>query len=101
MNASSRRVVVAPLEDRRTRELRDVPGPADVVGVEVRDHDPHHGAVELGEGRRPVRLGVVHPEAGVDERPAVLAAQEVAVHVVDSEREPEGDPPDPVGHAAH
>ena len=86
-------VVEPALEDRRSRRLRGRLGAADVVGVHVRDEDADDRAVELREDLVPRRLH--QPEAGVDERPAVVSAQEVAVHVPGPARQRQGHAQDP------
>src|SRR4051812_3138008 len=73
------RVVLPSLQHRRARRGRGRLGAPDVVGVEVRDDDAVDGRVELREELAPVLLGAGERNRGVDERPAVLAAQQVAV----------------------
>ena len=75
---------------RRAGELRDVGGRADVVGVEVRDEDA--ADLRAVERRRPDLLRVGKPDPGVDERPAVLAGQQVRVHVPGPGRQRRRDP---------
>src|SRR5581483_484387 len=90
------RVVLAALEDRRAGQRRDVTRTADVVRMHVRHHDRLDRRVECVEHRPPLRLRVAGAEARVDEdEAAVRRAQEVAVHVVDPERQREGDAKDP------
>ena len=54
---------------------------ADVVGVEVGHDDARHRPVDRGELGLPPLRRVGEPETGVDDRPAVRAGNEVAVHV--------------------
>ncbi len=70
-------VVEPALYDRRAGRLGSGLRPADVVRVHVRDEDADDRAVDLREDLVPRR--VHQPEAGVHERPAVGASQEVAV----------------------
>ena len=88
-----RLLVVEPaLEHGRPRQRRDVGCAPDVIRVQMGDEDALDRAVERGQDRRPERLGITRPEARVDERPAsVGGAKQVAVDVVDSERERERD----------
>ncbi len=86
-------VVDASLDDRRPRGERRSLGAADVIGVHVGDEDPDDRPVDLGEDVLPGRLD--QPEARVDERPAVVAAQEVAVDVLRPARQRERQPQDP------
>ena len=72
-------VVERTLDHRRARRRSGGLGAADVVRVHVRDEDPHNRAVQSGEDLLPRRLH--QAETGVDECPAGVAAQEVAVHV--------------------
>jgi hypothetical protein len=59
--------------------------------MEVRDHDPPNGTAQLGKDAAPPFDGVGNPEARVDDRPPALRRrQEIAVHVVDPERQREG-----------
>ncbi len=83
-------VVLAPLEHRRAGQIDDVGRCADVVGMEMRDHDPPDRTSEVGQQRTPPIGRVGQPEPRVDERPAaVRRGEEVAVHVVDPEGESE------------
>jgi len=92
-DALALRVVEAPLEHGRSRRACGGLGTADVVGVHVGDEDPDDGPVDLGEDVLPGRLH--QPETGVHERPAVLAAQEVAMDVHRPARQRQGEPQDP------
>ena len=73
------RVVEATLEHRRAGRLGRRLGAPDVVRVHVRDEDPRDRAVEVREDLLPRRLH--QAEARVDEQPAVVDPEEVAVHV--------------------
>ena len=85
-------MVDAPLVHRRPCQLGDVAGAADVIRMHVRDDDRLDRSVELVEDRPPALLGVARAEPGVDEDEApVRRAHEIAVHVVDPERQREGD----------
>ena len=60
--------------------------------MHVRDHDRLDRSVELVEDRPPAFLGIARPQPGVDEDEAsVRRAHEVAMDVVDAERQREGD----------
>src|SRR4029078_10943579 len=66
-------------------------------GVHVRDEDTDDDAVELGENLLPrclheARSGQTQP--GADERPPLVAAEEVAVHVARTRRQRERHPGD-------
>ena len=88
------RVVERALVHRRPRQLRDVGGGADVVGMEVRDEDAGDlGPVERG---RPHLLRIGEADPGVDERPAVVARKQVRVDVPRPGRQRRRDPADPV-----
>jgi hypothetical protein len=90
------RVVDASLIHRRARKPGDVTRSADVVRVHVRHHDRLDRCVERVEDRPPALLGVARPEPGVDEDEAARRADEIAVHVVDAERQREGDAIEPL-----
>jgi hypothetical protein len=95
-------VVLPPLEHRRARQRGDIARAADVIRMHVRHEDALDRRVELVEHRPPQRLGVGRAEPGVDERPpARLGAEQVAVHVVDPERESERDLADAVENLLH
>ena len=66
-------VVEPPLGHRRAGELGDVAGGADVIRVEVGDEDPGDRPGEPVELGGPPVARVGEAEAGVHERPAVLA----------------------------
>ena len=87
------RVVEPALQDGRTGRGRGRLGAADVVGVHVRDEDPHDRRVEAGGDLRP--RGLRQAEARVDERPAVVAAEEVAVDVARAGRQRQRQAEDP------
>src|SRR3954454_15910790 len=70
-----------------------------MVGVEVRDHDPRD--LEPVQRGLPARRGAREAESGVDEQPVVRAGQQVAVHVVDPERQRKGQASDPAGELVH
>src|SRR6185436_6557310 len=89
-------MVDRPLEDGRAGGLRGVRGPADVVGVEVRDEHRRHRAVELRQERRPLVGQAGQAEAGVDEQVAVVGRDEVPVHVPGLHRHRVGQPDDAV-----
>ncbi len=90
-------VVVGALVHRRPGQRRDVGRRTDVVGVEVGDDDSADGRRQRGELPRPPLTRIRQPEAGVHEGPAaVRRGQQVAVDVVDAERQREGDPPNTV-----
>jgi hypothetical protein len=55
--------------DGRAGQRGDVGGAPEVVRVQVRDDDPLHRRVELGEHGRPLGLGIVGTETRVDQRP--------------------------------
>ena len=86
---------------RRTGEPRDVGRGTDVVRVEVRDHDARHRAVDLRELRAPARGGVGQPEARVDDRPPVVAREQVRVDVPGPCRERQRDAADAAGQLLH
>ena len=92
-------VVVGALEDLRAGQLVHDVRAADVVGVEVGDHDPRD--LDSAQRLAPARLGVRQPEPGVDERPAVRPRQQVAVDVVDPERQGKREPADAAGELVH
>ena len=94
-------VVRAALQHRRAADGRNVGSTADVIGMHVRDDDPLEGRVELREHRLPALRGLRDAEARVDERPAVLGAEEVAVDVVEPERQREGRATDPFLYDVH
>ena len=90
-------VVDGALVDRGAGQLGDVGRRPDVVGVKVGDDDPADGCLQQGELLRPVLCRIRQPEAGVDECPAaVRRRQQIAVDMVDAERQREGDPSDAV-----
>ena len=96
------REVLAALEHRRTRQPGDVARAADVVGMHVRDEDPLDRSVELVEHRPPLRLGLGRAEPRVDEQPAARRQpHEVAVDVVEPERERQRDPAQPFLEVDH
>ena len=72
-HALALRVVEAPLEHGRSRRLRRRLGPADVIGMHVRDEDARDRSVDLGEDLLPRRLE--QAEARIHDRPPVLAAE--------------------------
>ena len=95
-------VVERALHDRRARQLVEVGGGADVVGVEVRHEDRRDAA------RRPARapsaqdgLRVGEADARVDERPAVVAGEEIRVHVTRPSRQRQRHAADPVVELVH
>ena len=94
-------VVEAPLCDGRAGQLGEVLRGAHVVWMEVRDDDPGHGARKLVELRRPALLRVGEAEPGVDERPTVVAGQEVRVDVPRTRRQRERDAPDASRQLVH
>ena len=95
-------VVLAALEDRHAGQVRDVTGTADVIRMHVRDHDPLQRAVERVEHGQPPLLWIAGPEPGVDERPATTRRrQEIAMDMVEAEREAEGHATDPVCQVEH
>ena len=86
-------VVLAPLQHRCAGQLLDVARPADVVGMHVRDDDLLDRRIQLVQHGAPLRLRLAGAEPGVHEDPpAVRRAQEIAVDVVDPERQRERDP---------
>jgi hypothetical protein len=94
-------VVDTALGDGRPGERRKVGRRADVVGMEVGDHDPRDrpaGARELGA---PALGRVGQPEPRVHDRPSVLAGKQVGVHVPRPRRERERDAPYSVGQLVH
>ena len=95
------RVVERALDDGRAGELVEIGGRTDVVGVEVRDEDGRDTPACLLELRRPRLLRVGQADAGVDERPAVLAGQEVRVDVPRPSRQRQRDAADPVAELVH
>jgi branched-chain amino acid transport system ATP-binding protein len=95
-------VVDAALEDGGAGERGHRDHVADVVRVEVRDHDSLERPIEPREDRRPAFLTSGEPEPGIDERPAaVVSGQQVAVDVVDPERERKRYPADSTRDLAH
>ncbi len=73
----------------------DVASAADVIGVHVRDDDPLDRRVELVEHRLPALSRLPRAEAGVDEQVAAARAKQVAVDVVEPERQRERQAADP------
>ena len=89
-------VVLATLEHGRAGELGDVARAADVIGMHVRDDDQLDRRIELVEHRPPALLGCAGAEPGVDQDPAAgRGAKEVAVDMIDAERQREGRAADP------
>ena len=81
------------------RQLRDVCRGAHVVGMEVRDHHPLD--VEPAELLGPALTGVRQAEAGVDQRPAVVARQQVRMHVPRPRGQRQRDAADPIDELVH
>ena len=69
--------------------------------MHVRDDDALERRVQLCEHRLPALGRLGDAKAGVDERPPVLGAEEVAVDVVEPEREREGRATDPFLYDVH
>ena len=89
-------VVLTALQHRRAGQLGDVARATDVVGMHVRDDDLLDRRIQLVEHGSPALLGRARAEAGIDQDPAaVRRAEEVAVDVVEAEREREGRAADP------
>jgi hypothetical protein len=96
------RIVDPALRDGRARQLGEVRRCADMVGVEMRDHDaPNRLAVERGELVRPPLPRVRQAEPCVDHRPTVLAGQQVRVDVARPVRERERDAADSALELVH
>ena len=95
------RVVERALDDGGARQLVEIGGCADVVGVEVRDEHRRDAPARLAELGRPRLLRVGKTHARVDERPAVVAGQEVRVDVPGSCRQRQRDAADPVAELVH
>ena len=95
------RVVERPLYDGRAGQLVEVGRRPDVVGMEVRDEDRRDATARLLELERPGLLRVGEPDPGVDERPAVLAGQQVRVHVPRPRRQRQRDAANPVAELVH
>ncbi len=64
--------------------------------MEVRDHDSGHVQLVRDRGEDLVRLG--QREARVDERPAVVALEQVAVDVARTHRQRQRQPGEPIEH---
>ncbi len=95
-------VVDPALEHGRPRELGHVARPTHVIRVHVRDDDRLDRSVERVDDRPPAGFGVARAEAGVDEDEApVRRPDEIAVHMVDAERQREGDAIETLLHLHH
>ncbi len=94
-------VVEPPLSHRRAGELGHVAGGADMIRVEVGDEDPGDPAGKPVELRGPPVPRVGEPEAGVHERPAVLAREQIGVDVSRPRRQRERDAHDAAGELVH
>jgi hypothetical protein len=76
--------------NRSARQGGEVCGRADMVRVEVGDDDALHRVVQLVEHPRPALACVGEAEPRVhDDPPAAREGKEVAVHVIDPQREGE------------
>lgn len=94
--------VEATLDHRGTRQRRNQGGTAHMVGVEMRDEDLFDGLVEPLERRLPPVAHARQPETGIDQNPAPRCPrEEVAVHMVDSERDREREAPDAFRKLGH
>ena len=83
-------VVVDALEDRSAGQLGQICRRPDMVGMEMRDRDPLYRRVQAVQRPRPPRPRVGQAEPRVDRRPAAGGGQQVAVDVVDAQRQGEG-----------
>ena len=96
-------VVELALEHLGARQVADIRGGAHVVGVHVGDHDPPH--LEARELLGPALFRIREPEPGVDERPAVLALEQVRVDMSrparQGERHTQDSVIDPLGNRRH
>ena len=95
------RVVAPSLRNRRAGQLRKVSRGADVVGVEMRDHDVSDLAGELRELGGPSVPRVGETEPRVDHRPPVVAREDVGVHVARPGRQRERHATDAAAEVVH
>ncbi len=70
---------------------------ADMVGMEMRDHDPGHRPAQLREQLRPLLGEIRQTEAGIDQDVPLLVFEQVAVHVSRAHRHRKREPHDAVG----
>jgi hypothetical protein len=94
-------VVEDALVDRCAGELVEIGGGPDVVGMEVRDEDAGNRAAGLVQLRSPELLRLRKAHTGVHDRPAVLAREEVRVHVPGPHRQRQRNLADPTRKLCH
>src|SRR6188472_2158968 len=94
-------VVDPSLRDGRPRELDEVRRRSDVVRVEVGDDDLRDRAGKPCQLARPPLLGIRQAEPGVDDRPAVVARQEIRVDVPRARRQRQRHTADPSVELVH
>jgi hypothetical protein len=81
--------------DRSPRELTDILSGTYVIGVEVGHHDPSYRRIEPAEDLGPPLGSIGKSQPRIDERPTFLRRRkQIAMDVIDPERQREGDSAD-------